>query len=568
MAIYHLEAKVVSRGTGRSAVAASAYLSCSKILNDYDGVQHDYTRKKGLVWQEVFLPEFAPSEWKERGVLWNAVEENEKTKDSRLAREFVVALPIELNETQWEKLLSDFISGTFVDDGMCADVAIHDPYPPGHNPHAHIMLTVRPLDEKGNWQYKTQKEYLCVKNGEEQGFTADEFKIAQTEGWEKQYQYKVGRKKVYLPPSEAENHGYERASKHPKSTKFGRQNPIAERWNSEEQLVLWRAAWADVTNRHLETAGHEERIDHRSHADRGLTEQPTIHEGVVARALEKKGIVSDRCELNRQIKADNALLRELKATVKKLMQAVKASVPALAEAMESLRANMIIFRYQIRYAGFGKHKLSESLNVLKPDLERYALLVQQIKVKSKERKNLIAEKRETLFYQVPKLHDLTRCIAELTEEIEELKTEKEMLLRSLGCADDAGISDVKKEITTLEGALKKLSEQEAKYLAELGEALKQYAELKEQVAGMDDAELMEARLDVREEKERSAVEKVKSAYSEKYDPMLMHDSKRDVSNLLHEEAEARSVREFVRRKQQQQAQKNQNKKKSRDSWER
>ena len=568
MAIYHLEAKVVSRGTGRSAVAASAYLSCSKILNDYDGVQHDYTRKKGLVWQEVFLPEFAPSEWKERGVLWNAVEENEKTKDSRLAREFVVALPIELSEAQWEKLLSDFISGTFVADGMCADVSIHDPYPPGHNPHAHIMLTVRPLDEKRNWQYKTQKEYLCVKNGEEQGFTADEFKIAQTEEWEKQYQYKVGRKKVYLPPSEAENHGYERASKHPKSTKFGRQNPIAERWNSEEQLVLWRAAWADVTNRHLETAGHEERIDHRSHADRGLTEQPTIHEGVVARALEKKGIVSDRCELNRQIKADNALLRELKATVKKLMQAVKNTVPAIAEAMESLRVNMIIFRYQIRYAGFGKHKLSESLNVLKPDLERYALLVQQIKVKSKERKNLIAEKRETLFYQVPKLHDLTRCIAELTEEIEELKTEKEMLLRSLGCADDAGISDVKKEITTLEGALKKLSEQEAKYLAELGEALKQYAELKEQVAGMDDAELMEARLDVREEKERSAVEKVKSAYSEKYDPMLMHDSKRDVSNLLHEEAEARSVREFVRRKQQQQAQKNQNKKKSRDSWER
>lgn len=164
--------------------------------------------------------------------------ENEKTKDSRLAREFVVALPIELSEAQWEKLLSDFISDTFVADGMCADVAIHDPHPPGHNPHAHIMLTVCPLDEKGNWQYKTQKEYLCVKNGEEQGFTADEFKTVQTEGWEKQYQYKVGRKKVYLPPSEAENHGYERASKHPKSTKFGRQNPIAERWNSEEQLVL------------------------------------------------------------------------------------------------------------------------------------------------------------------------------------------------------------------------------------------------------------------------------------------------------------------------------------------
>ena len=84
-----------------------------------------------------------------------------------------------------------------------------------------------------------------------------------------------------------------------------------------------------MTNHHLETAGHEERIDHRSHADRGLTEQPTIHEGVVARALEKKGIVSDRCELNRQIKADNALLRELKTTVKKLMQALKRQLKHL-----------------------------------------------------------------------------------------------------------------------------------------------------------------------------------------------------------------------------------------------
>lgn len=167
MAIYHLEAKVVSRGTGRSAVAASAYLSCTNILNDYDGVRHDYTRKKGLVWREVFLPEYAPPEWKDRGVLWNAVEENEKTKDSRLAREFVPALPIELTPEQWQGILSDFIKDSFVADGMCADVAIHDPYPPGHNPHAHIMLTVRPLDEQGNWQYKTEKEYLCIKDGEE-----------------------------------------------------------------------------------------------------------------------------------------------------------------------------------------------------------------------------------------------------------------------------------------------------------------------------------------------------------------------------------------------------------------
>ena len=568
MAIYHLEAKVVSRGTGRSAVAASAYLSCTSILNDYDGVQHDFTRKKGLVWQDVFLPEFAPPEWKDRGILWNAVEENEKTKDSRLAREFVPALPIELTPAQWQELLSDFIQNSFVAKGMCADVAIHDPHPPGHNPHAHIMLTVRPLDEQGNWQYKTEKEYLCVRNGEERGFTAAEFKAAQADGWEKQYPYKVGRKKVYMPPSEAEKHGYERAKKHPKSTKFGRQNPIAERWNSEEQLVEWRKAWADVTNCYLERYGHNERIDHRSHADRGLTEQPTIHEGVVARALEKKGVISDRCEINRQIKADNALLRELKATVKKLMQAVKNTVPAIAEALEKLCSSILIFSYQLRYIGVGKNRMGKRVDAVKPELERYASLVQQIKEKSKERRNLLAEKKETPFYLIPKLHDLTHRITELTEEIEELKTEKDFLLRSLDCADDAGISEVKKEIATLEGALQKLSEQEEKYSAELDEALKQYAELKEQGAGMDAAELMDARLAVREEKERSAVDRVKAAYGEKYDPMLMHDNKRDVANLLHEESDTRSVREFIRRKQQQQSQQKQNKKKNRDSWER
>ena len=567
MAIYHLEAKVVSRGTGRSAVAASAYLSCTNILNDYDGVRHDYTRKKGLVWQDVFLPEFAPAEWKDRGLLWNAVEENEKTKDSRLAREFVPALSIELTPAQWQELITDFIQNSFVAEGMCADVAIHDPHPPGHNPHAHIMLTVRPLDEQGNWQYKTEKEYLCVRNGEERGFTAAEFKAAQADGWEKQYPYKVGRKKVYMPPSEAEKHGYERANKHPKSTKFGRQNPIAERWNSEEQLVEWRKAWADVTNCYLERYGHDERIDHRSHADRGLTEQPTIHEGVVARALEKKGVISDRCEINRQIKADNALLRELKATVKKLMQAVKNTVPAIAEALEKLRSSILIFSYQLRYIGVGKNRMGKRVDAVKPELERYASLVQQIKEKSKERRNLLAEKKETPFYQITKLHDLTRRMAELTEEIEELKIEKEMLLRSLNCADGAGISAAKKEIATLEGALQKISEQEVKYSAELNEALKQYAELKEQAGGMDAAELMDARLAVREEKERSAVDCVKSAYGEKYDPMLMHDSKRDVANLLHEESDTRSVREFIRRKQQQQSPQKQNKK-NRDSWER
>ena len=406
MAIYHLEAKVVSRGAGRSAVAASAYLSCSRLYNDYDGIQHDYTKKQGLVWQQMFLPEYAPQEWQDREKLWNAVEEVETAKDSRLAREFVVALPIELNREQQIELLQDFIREQFVSDGMCADAAIHDT--DGHNPHAHILLTVRPLDEQGRWQYKTEKEYLCMRNGEERGFTAAEFRAAQNEGWEKQYPYKVGKKKVYMTPSAAEAQGLIRADKHPKSTRYGRQNPISERWNSEEQLVTWRAAWADVANRYLERTGHEERIDHRSHAERGLLERPTVHEGVVARAMEKKGIISDRCELNRQIKADNALLRELRGQVKKLAQAVKNTLPALAEAMENLRKNLLLFCYQLGYLRKGKERLNTSLNTLRPALTQYNQLAKDIRDKTKERRSLLSEKKALsavhVFWQIGRAH--------------------------------------------------------------------------------------------------------------------------------------------------------------------
>ena len=547
MAIYHLEAKVVSRGAGRSAVAPSAYLSCSRLYNDYDGIQHDYTKKQGLVWQEVFLPAMAPPEWKDREQLWNAVEEVETSKDSRLAREFVVALPIELNRENQIELLQEFIREQFVSDGMCADAAIHDT--DGHNPHAHILLTVRPLDERGKWQYKTEKEYLCMKNGEERGFTAAEFRTAQSGGWEKQYPYKVGKKKVYMTPSAADARGLVRADKHPKSTRYGRQNPISERWNSEEQLVEWRKEWADVTNRYLERAGREERIDHRSNAARGLDEIPTIHEGVAAQALERKGIISDRCEINRQIKADSALLRELKAEVKKLAALVSRTVPAIAEGLEKLRSRVLIFCYQLRHIGVGKYNLGNRVKAVKPELERYAGLVQQIKEKSEERKKLLAEKKKTQFYQIPKLHDFTRRITELTEEIEELKTEKNFLLRSLNCADDADISDVKKEIATLEIALKKLDEQEVKYATELEDAMKQYAELNAQVADMDAVELKDARLIIRPDRERSATDRIKAAYGEKYDPVMMHDSKRDVANLLNEETGARSVRNLLRQTQ-------------------
>ena len=545
-----MEAKVISRGTGRSAVAAAAYMSCSRIYNDYDGVQHDYTRKQGLVWQQIFLPDMAPAEWSAREVLWNAVEEAEKTKDSRLAREFVVALPVELNQDEWIALLTDFIQANFVAEGMCADVCIHDT--DGHNPHAHIMLTVRPLTKVGTWQHKTEKEYLCVRDGEEQGFTAAEFKLAQSEGWEKQYQYKAGKKKVYMPPSQAEAQGYERISKYPKSTKYGRQNPISERWNSEDQLVLWRAAWADTVNRCLERFGHEEPVDHRSHAERGLDEQPTIHEGVVARTLEKKGIISDRCELNRQIKADNALLQELKLLVKKLMDAVKNTIPAIAEAMETVRQKMIIFRYQLLYIGTGKRQITDKLHAVQPSMKRYEGIIKQFKVKIRERRGLLEEKKTVSALQVFRHRELAQKIATLTEDIDELKSEKALLLNQLNCADNHGMDKIKQHIASMESSLETLNQQEKKYTVELDVALAQYTELQQQASDMDTIELDTARHAIRTDKEREIAQRLQAAHGKKFDSGTLAQSRKDVAKMLDEPAESISIRQTIQQLQGQQ----------------
>ena len=533
MAIYHLEAKVISRGAGRSAVAAAAYMSCSQILNDYDGVQHDYTRKQGLVWQQIFLPEYAPLEWSDRGTLWNTVEENEKTKDSRLAREFVVALPIEMGKAEWQNLLTEFIKDNFVADGMCADVCIHDT--DGHNPHAHIMVTVRPLAENGQWQYKTEKEYLCVRDGEEMGFTGAEFKQAQKEGWEKQYQYKVGRKKEYMAPSAAEAAGYERASKTPKSTRFGRQNPIAARWNSDEQLVLWRSAWADVTNRYLERVGAEARIDHRSHADRGILEQPTNHEGVTARAMEQQGFIADRCELNRQIKADNKLLRELRSVYEKIAKAVKNTVPAIAEAMETLRRNMLIFRYQILHTKANRRSIKNTLADVVPVLRQYSDLVGQIKTLSRERKGLLDEKKATSALNILKQRELAKRIAQLSEDIEELRSEKAMILSRFDKTDDDGMKDVKKWVASMESSLQRLEQTEAKYQAELDAALAQFRELTGEAESMDKAELHAHRQILRKPNTQDARDKLQQAHGKQYSPITMMEAQQDVDHLLRED---------------------------------
>ena len=462
------------------------------MYNDYDGVQHDYTRKSGLAYETVMLPPQAPVEWKDREKLWNAVEAAEKAKDSRLAREFNGALPVELGKEQWIPMLREFVQKEFVEKGMCADLVIHTAKK--HNPHFHLMVTVRLLDENGKWQTKTQKEYLCVRNGEERGFTADEFKTAQAEGWEKQYPYKVGKKKVYMAPSVAEAQGLERASKYPKSTKYGRQNPISERWNSEEQLREWRKAWEVAVNQALVKAGRTERVDCRSFQERGIDEQPTIHEGPPARAIEAQGGFSERCEMNRMIRADNKELRNLKVEIQRLKQAIRdvaqkvvekvKSVAEIAQTLEKLRWDLIGFRYNRQFNAEQKAKQREVFDELKLLREKYAANLKTGRTKVKERDKLKKELASLSPLQFGRKRALEKRIAKVNGELQGALKERDDLLYQMGCRD-------KKEVPLVDRKLEQVQENMAKIDRILSEEGAEIA-VSSEVAGEQEALLLRA----------------------------------------------------------------------------
>ena len=273
IAIYHCNIGIVSRGKGKSAVAAATYRSGEKITNEWDGMTHDYTRKRGVVHTEILLPPHAPPSFSDRATLWNSVELYEKAGNAQLAREIDAALPIELSREEQIRLVREYCSSQFVSRGMCVDFAIHDT--DSGNPHCHIMLTMRPLDERGAWAAKSKKEYDLDENGE----------------------------RIRLPSGRYKTHKVDLTG-----------------WNDKGNALLWRKAWADISNAYLERAGSRSRIDHRSNAERGIDELPTVHMGVAACQMEKKGIATEKGELNRNIQKANRLIREIRAQIGKLKE--------------------------------------------------------------------------------------------------------------------------------------------------------------------------------------------------------------------------------------------------------
>lgn len=536
IAIYHFEAKMISRGTGRSVVAAAAYASCSKIYNDYDGMMHDYTRKHGCVYSEIFLPSNAPPEWQDRTELWNAVEAAEKAKDSRLARELIVALPVEIGLDEWKAILKDFISKQCVNKGMCADVSIHDT--DGHNPHAHILLTMRPIDDKGKWQAKTQKEYLCKRGDEERGFTAAEFKTAQADGWEKQYQYKVDKKKLYMTPTEAEQQGYERVSKNPKSTRYGRQNPICAQWNSEEQVLRWRKAWEGVTNKALEQNSIDARVDCRSFKECGIDEQPTIHEGVSAHIIEQRGGVSERCEMNRQIKADNALLLEIKKQIKKLsaivVDKVKKTVLDFANTLENLRNRYIFNRYEITQNENISTELKQYNTTIDVTVQRYNGIVQQLDNKITELKKMKAEQKHLNPIHIFRHKELTEHIDKTEKEIKKLQNLKSAFLDKMSCKSEKDIPQYKALHIKNDDIIIEIAANNTELEKQCADDKAEFISIKKSIPSEDMVAVQAERYTIHDEYTKSNIQKLQEKYGRKYSYDIYKDVEADVNMELHE----------------------------------
>ena len=290
---FHFSVNIISRGKGKSAVASAAYISGEKIKNEWDGVTHDYTKKHGVISKEIFLPDHAPEEYKDRKTLWNSVELFEKNSNAQLARNFIISLPKELSIEENKKMIEEYVQNNFVKEGMIVDLAIHGESREGNqNIHAHIMTIVRPINEDGTWGQKSKKEYILDEKGE---------KILNKNG-------KPKTRKVELTT-----------------------------WNDKGNVEKWRENFSDLCNEYLAKNKIEKRVDHRSFKRQNSDYLPTIHLGSAASAMERKGIETDKGNYNREIRKYNDLVKTIKEEIKTLKGWIGNLLDNLSTAYEKFK---------------------------------------------------------------------------------------------------------------------------------------------------------------------------------------------------------------------------------------
>ena len=240
MAIFHMSFSNISAGKGRSAIASAAYRSGERLFDDKEGRSYFYARS---VMPESFIltPKNAPKWASDRQKLWNEVEKKDRKANSRYAKEFNVALPVELTNEEQKALITKFVQETFVDKGMVADVAIHRDHE--ENPHAHVMLTNRPFNPDGSWGLKSKTQYVLDKNGKQ---------LLTKNGNPKQ-------RKIWLVD-----------------------------WDKPGKVEEWRHAWAEEVNSLFQAKGMPERISEKSYEEQGIEKTPTKHEGHNSQTKERK----------------------------------------------------------------------------------------------------------------------------------------------------------------------------------------------------------------------------------------------------------------------------------------
>ncbi len=330
IALYHFHVTQIKRSAGQSAIASAAYRSGEKLHSEYYGEDSDYTKKGGVICSEILMPSHAPPSFSDRETLWNAVEKVERGKNAQLAYSFDIALQNEFSMEENIELARRFLLEQFVSRGMVVDFAVHSPDKEDggiQNPHFHVMCPIRPILPNGKWGNKQRREYLLDEDGN---------RIR----------------------DEAGNDMFNAV-------------PTTE-WGKPETLEFWREQWAQLCNARFAEKGLDCRIDHRSFERQGVEQIPTRHEGPTVRAMEAKGIRTDKGDLNRWIRKTNAMLREAKQKIAALiewMKEVKAELskpqpPTLVELLSAYYDNRNKGAYSSKARIANLKKLSEAVSYL------------------------------------------------------------------------------------------------------------------------------------------------------------------------------------------------------------
>ena len=309
MALFHLSVTQTKRSAGQSAIASAAYRAGERLYSEYYGEYSDYTRKGGVICSDILLPSHAPPEYADRQTLWNAVEKAERGKNAQLAYSFDIALQNEFSLEENIALARQFLLENFVSRGMVVDFAVHQPDREDGgipNPHFHVLCPIRPIEQNGKWGLKQRRVYELDEDGN---------RIRDADG------------------------------------KFVFNAVPTTDWGSPETLEYWREAWAELCNAKFAEKGLDVRIDHRSYERQGVELLPTVHEGATVRAMEKKGIRTEKGEFNRWIKATNAVIRDIKKKITLLFDWIAEAKAELAKPQAPDLVSLLNAYYTSRNAG-------------------------------------------------------------------------------------------------------------------------------------------------------------------------------------------------------------------------